>query len=692
MSDSKLFYGMLNGSPNLKDKPSELLPDDTQATPNIDETELSKYLLEVFGFDVQDKEQYGWVVKREYDLKSYYMIKDLAMTRRPWPGASAYPVPITPTLLDTGWANIVASMKSPDGRMIRASGVGEEDIRKAVPLESLLNWQVTNTMDMDNEQDKNIFRALIHGRSIMKVMQDFEKNRVKVISFDAENFYIPIDADDVQSADRVHQIIPLTTNQIELRKLWGIYKDLDKMTPGARISRGQSADTRLMQMKDLITGTSKEQKSRRETYFMCESYCDYAPKSGTGYGGGPSRAGVKPIPLIVWWSPNGGTIHRVAKNEDKMKPFAEYDIYPTPGYFWSMSLPEKLKGIQEKANYADKQNTDALDVAISPAAYIDDSSEFNKNTAQRVPGGIYTIGKNNTITFEQRPPRDPGFEKQYQTMWIEAQQLTGMIDIAYGAQTKDQTLGQTQIRTFRADIRFSSIVKRIEMGWKKTIDLIYHYDNKFMDRKTKIKVIGYADYQSIDELFPNPEAGALGLGFEGKFDFEFAGAAVTDVEKDTQKKIAFYEKQLLSPDVLMDKATSWKMRKELAEAYGVRDFERVMAKPKEALALPPEEAIQRVVSGQKYVPLRPEIDADAYIYEIELFMRGETFANLAPEQQQVLGQMRMQAYVMRAGQMKALMDLQTVQAHQQSQGMAVSIADEAENRAGQENGSGKAAA
>jgi hypothetical protein len=324
-------------------------------------------------------------------------------------------------------------------------------------------------------------------------------------------------------------------------------------------------------------------------------------------------------------------------------------------------MPEKLRNIQEKANYADKQNTDALDVAIAPAAFVDDASELNKHAVQRVPGGIYTLGKGNTITFEQRPPRDRGFETQYQTMWIEARELTGLIDINMGGSTHDKTLGQTQIRSYRADIRFSSIVKRIEMGWKKTIDLIYHYDNKFMDRKTKIKVVGYADYMSIDEIFPIDEPSEKGLGIEGKFDFEFAGAAVTDIEKEKQAKIAFYTGQLSMPDILQDKATAWKMRNELAMAEGIRDFETVMTKPKEALILSAQEAIQRIVSGQNYVPMRPDIDPDSYIFEIELFMRGETFQSLRPDLQQALGKMRMQSYLIRAGQMKALMDLQTVQ-------------------------------
>lgn len=661
-----LALGMNDQMPVLKDRPSDVMPQDQMQQPNIDETEVSKYVMEQFKNDVQDKEQWGWLDKREYDIRAYYGIKDLAMTQRPWPGASAYPVPITPTLLDTGWANIRASMRAPDGTMVKTKGVGAEDIRKAKPLEALLNWQVTNDIPMESVQDRNIFRTLLHGKAILKIIQDFIRNAVKVISFDIENFYLPIDAEGIQQTDVDHvtQIIPLSKSDIEYRKDLNIYENLDKMVPGARIGTNSQGTDQLMKLKDYVTGTNKEQRSRRETYFLAETYCEYRNKSASGYGdnGSSTRAAVKPVQIIVWWSPNGGTIHRIAMNPEGIRPFADYDLYPNPGYFFSMSLPEKLRNIQEKANYADKQNTDAMDRSISPAMFVDDTESFRKDVQQRVPGGIYSKGKGNTIDYEPQPPRERGFENQYNQMWIEARELTGLIDINQGAGTNDKTLGQTQIRSYRADIRFSSIFSRFERGWEKTVDLIYHFDNKFMPRDTKIKVVGYADYMSIDELFPREDNSRLGLGIEGKFDFKFAGAAVTEVEKEKQDKLNFYNAQLLMPDVMANPATAWKMRAEIAQASGIRDFETVMTKPKEVGILSAEEAIQRIVSGQTEIDIRPGIDTDSYIFEIQLFMKSQDrMSALRPECQAALMNLLRIANVMRAAQMQAMLHMQQIQ-------------------------------
>jgi len=682
------FFGMTDQMPQFVERPSDTLPTDEMMAPQIDEDDVLRCVQNDFANSVKDKEEWGWIDKRTYDITAYYGIKDAALSQKPWPGASNYPVPITPTLLDTGWANLKASQRSADGKIVRVTGIGEEDIRKAVPLEALLNWQLTNDIPLDSVQDKNIFRTLLHGTGIVKVIQDFNRNSVKVISFDIENFYLPIDAEGVQFEDNqghVTQIIPLSNSDIEFRKELGIYKNMDRIVPGARISNRHGADS-MQKLKDYVTGTNKEQRNNRETYFLAETYTEYRPKSGTGYGSGPSRAGVRPQSLIVWWSPNGGTIHRIAINQDKIVPFAKFDLYPTPGYFFSQSLPEKIRNIQEKANYADKQNTDALDRSISPAMFVDSTDEFNTGVAQRVPGGIYPKGKKgSTVEFEPQPPRERGFENQYQQMWIEARELTGLIDINMGANTNDKTLGQTQIRSYRADIRFSSLVKRFERGFKDLVDLVYHYDNKFMPTDTKIKVLGYSDYKTLAELFPNASNQEIGLGIQGKFDFSFAGAAVTDVDRERQDKMMFYQMLIQSPAVLQDLGTYWKALNQLAEAHGIRDFETIMTKPPEASIMSAQEAIQRVISGQTDIQLRPGINTESYIFEIGLFKRSQAFIGLAPEYQQAILDMEMKANVMRAAEMQAMMDLQMIQQGQQAQAQSIAISQQAQADAQKED-------
>ena len=673
-------------SPQLR---PDVPTDNPQGTdPGLDVEDIMNCVTTDFSNDVKDKENFGWLDKRESDLRHYYMVKDVAMMNRPWPGASAYPVPITPTLLDTGKANLMASKMSDDGRWCTVKGVGEEDIRKAKPLEALFNWQLGNQIPMDEIEDITTFRMLLHGDGIQKVLWDPRKGAVKIISIDVENIYLPIDAEGVQFDDNhghFTQIIPLTYNDVQMRKAWGIYEDLDMMAPGARQTSVANSDV-LIRLKDNIAGQDREGRNRRETYFMAETYKEYFPKSSSGYGnnGSASRAAVKPRYITVWWSPNGGTVHRIAET-DKIVPFSRRRIYPNPTYFFSMSMPEKIRHIQEKANYGDKQNTDAMDRWVSPAMFVSDTSEFERARVKKMPGGIYNLGNDKPPYFEPLPPRERGFEVEIQRMWAEAQNLTGLIDISIGGQTKSNTLGQDQIRSYRADIRFSDLFKREQRGFKDTLDLVYHYDNKFMDRKQKVKVLGYADYKSMDELFPNTEGIEIGLGIEGKFDFAFGGASIAERDQQKQDKIAYYS--AIFPMIVQDPHDSWNVKEELAQAYGIRDLETVLNKPVQALILSAQEAIQRVVSGQVDIQVRPGIDTDSYIFEIELFMRSETFLSLDPVLQQSIMMMLKTCYIMRAAEMRALQDHMIVQqrsmANQQASAMSEQANKDVQNGRGQ---------
>ena len=67
-------------------------------------------------------------------------------------------------------------------------------------------------------------------------------------------------------------------------------------------------------------------------------------------------------------------------------------------------------------------------------------------------------------------------------------------------------------------------------------------------------------------------------------------------------------------------------------------------------------------------------------------MMSETFLSLLPELQMELFNMLKLSYVMRAAEMRAMMDMRIIEEKQQAQSMATSIADESEKRA---NGSGK---
>ena len=657
---------MNTDTPVLTDKPSDAMPqNDREDLTSIDEDDLRGYLLDIFKNDIADKQQDNFMEKKAYDVTSYYGLKNKALMEWPWEGASAFPVPLTPTLTDTAYANIHASKWSNDKGPVKVRGVGVEDIRTSKLLEDWLNWQVINEMEFESEDDKNDLRTFLHGTGFMKVFQDIKTNTVKIYSVDIENMYVPIDARGLQvgEAEHVVHIIPLSYSDLQMRKLMGVYKYPDEILPGVGISYVEHLQNKTNLM-DIASGTSMETKNRRDTYYIGEFYCTYANKSGTGYGsnGSPSRVGVRPMEIIAWMSPHGGRIQRVRLNKSKIRPFADSHAYPYPDRFFSQSLPGKIRNEQEEIDYADKQNTDALDRAIMPAGFVDDTDAFDRTRKQRVPGGIYPKGKGNTIEWEPSPPVERGFERRIAQMWEQAERKTGIIDVTQGRPSAfgSKTLGEVEIRSARADVRFKAIYKRFERSFNKVMQLVYRLDNQYVPRDKKIKVLGYNDFKSIDELFPKNDSN-LGLGMTGNFDFSFSSGLASEKEYEDQQKKEFCTQAFLNPLVQSDPANMWRITEMQAEAYGIRNIENAIQKPKEVNIFSVEEFLQRILSGQVDIQIRPGIDTESYLFELQLFMKTETFVGLDQDQQKVIFDALRRAFVMSAAERQAKMDLMRIQ-------------------------------
>ena len=103
----------------------------------INDDDLANYISRLLRNDISDKEEAGWTDKRLYDINAYEGNKKPA--NFPWINACNFPVPLTPTLIDTAHANIMASVFYDPENTVDVQGVGIEDIRKAPILAQLLN-------------------------------------------------------------------------------------------------------------------------------------------------------------------------------------------------------------------------------------------------------------------------------------------------------------------------------------------------------------------------------------------------------------------------------------------------------------------------------------------------------------------------------------------------------------------------
>ena len=119
-------------------------------------------------------------------------------------------------------------------------------------------------------------------------------------------------------------------------------------------------------------------------------------------------------------------------------------------------------------------------------------------------------------------------------------------------------------------------------------------------------------------------------------------------------------------------AALWKIGKLRAEAQGERNFEALVSKPKEVNILSPEEAIQRIMSGQQFLP-DPLIDAEEYILRIQLFMMTDTFMESDDKMKMDMEYLLKTCMGIRMTQMQARHDAQILQSEAQARAIARNI-------------------
>ncbi len=153
----------------------------------------------------------------------------------------------------------------------------------------------------------------------------------------------------------------------------------------------------------------------------------------------------------------------------------------------------------------------------------------------------------------------------------------------------------------------------------------------------------------------------MGLGLEGRFDFTFAGEAVTEQEEKNQKKIQLCMNLLMNPLVASNPGNLWKITDMLAQAYGENNLEGIITKPKEAYLFSVEEALERIMSGETDIQPQPGIDTNSYIMRIGFFMRSETFQNLPPDQSQAVQDLLRRVSMMASAERLAQTDMMHIQ-------------------------------
>ena len=651
------IINLLRPNPDLEVKPNDMIPMGQQR-PDIGEDDaLSSYLQKITRQDIQDRDNFGFVEKQVYNDKSYFEIKDEFFNNWPHPNASNFPVPITSTLVDVGWAHIQAAMFRNPLKTVLVSGVGKEDRPYSPLVAHVMNFENGVESEVYDIQGTNAFRTLLRGTGFVKTWLDMgDIFKIRHASIPMQLIYKPIRGNGCQrnQCDHISQFIPLNESDWKFRQGLTfngkkVYENLDMLAPGFDPAESLGSEEMKL-LQNQITGMDVDTSDKRGLRWLVETKLTYYP---------PGQFRAKE--LIVWWSLRHGIIHRVIENEGEnpMRDLADYWIYPSDGFAYQRSLPDVVRHIQEKANYTDKQVTDAADNAINPPAFIDKDSGFDPMEHVLVPNGMYEVRKGTNIQWKQLNISSiVERQREVAQLWEQAKLRTGFTDVFMGTQPdRQETLGGQRLQLNMAQNRFKTILNTFGIGWRRTCEIQYDITNKNIPRKKLMAILGSSDYTNVNQLFPASQGNTeqFGMNLDNKFNFAIAGKSQAEADMEDQDHLDMTAEIMKSP-FGQQPAVAYRCLKKRAEIRNFQEYETIVPKPPEADIMTTDEVLQRIESGEVEIqpsPIMPVPEIEYAMFRFGAFKRTERYRNYTDQQKLVLERYIFQMNAIKEGQQMA---------------------------------------
>ena len=435
------------------------------------------------------------------------------------------------------------------------------------------------------------------GSVFKKVYVDPQLGRQVSKFIEAKDMLVPFNATDLDSADRVTQVITMTENELRKLQVSKFYRDID-------IQSGQADRDEADDAKESITGVYAQGDYEEVQLFECHCYLDL--EKFPDIGGDGEETGVK-LPYIVTVSAENGEVLSVYRNYDpndafknKKQYFVHYMFTPGLG-FYGNGLIHLLGNLSRAATANLRQLIDSGTLANMPSGFKARGLRIKNDDEPLRPGewrDVDVVGDQLKNSFFNLPYQEPsGTLFQLLGFVVQAaQKFVGTTDMGTGnINNQEMPVGTTIALLERGSRIISAVHKRLYNGMKQEFKLI-------------------ADLISQEGgAYPYTEEGDKAKDFDQRIDI--VPVANPNIFSMSQR-ISLAQEQLKL-------ATSKPEMHNLYEAYrrvyislGVDNIEQLLPPPPQPQpmnAVIENGKVMSVIGGQMQLKAFPEQDHDAHI-------------------------------------------------------------------------------
>ena len=343
---------------------------DANLAEELEESELDKIASDLIaGIEADKSSREDWE-KTYTDGLKYLGMKFDEDRSEPFEGASGVIHPLLGEAVTSFQAQAYKELL-PAGGPVKTQVLGNYDSNielQAQRVKDFMNYQIVHKMEeYDQELDQMLFYLPLAGSAFKKIYYDENLGRAVSKFVAPEDLIVPYYTTDLESCDRITNIVKLSENEVKKLQNVGFYRDVPVETGDDTIQDSQVNE----EIEKLSGVQSSYDDSEVAILYEIHANLDIVGFEDTD-GGNPT--GVK-LPYIVTIDSHTNKVLSIRRNfrqEDPLKNKIEYFVHFKflPGLgFYGFGLTHMIGGLSKASTSIMRQLIDAGTLANLPAGF-----------------------------------------------------------------------------------------------------------------------------------------------------------------------------------------------------------------------------------------------------------------------------------------------------------------------------------
>ena len=519
--DEEGFVMMEDGSAVLEEDMTETLESgfDDNLAEFLSETELNKIAKDlVAGIDADRSSREDWEKTYKDGLK-YLGMKFDEDRSEPFEGASGVIHPLLGEAVTTFQAQAYKELL-PAGGPVKTQVLGNYDSNvelQAQRVKEFMNYQIVHKMEeYDQELDQLLFYLPLAGSAFKKIYYDETLGRAVSKFVAPEDLLVPYYTTDLESCNRITNIVKLSENEVKKLQNSGFYRDI-KVELG---DDAEQANTVNEEIEELTGMQSSYDDSEVAILYEIHTNLDLAGFEDVDENG---PTGIK-LPYIVTIDSNSNQVLSIRRNfkendplKNKVEYFVHFKFLPGLG-FYGFGLTHMIGGLSKASTSIMRQLIDAGTLANLPAGFKTRGIRIRDEDTPLQPGEFRDVdapGGSLRESIQPLPFKEPSSTllNLLGILVDSGKTFASIAEINTGQGNPQAPVGTTMALLERSTKVLSAIHKRLHNAQRKEFKILSNVFQEYLPNEYPYMTpdgnqeVGAADFNNRVDIIPvsNPD-------------------------------------------------------------------------------------------------------------------------------------------------------------------------------------------